>query len=318
MGQYSRKLKKGARWFYSGQYLGQKYHSKAIFLTKRECAGAERDKLKELDELARSPVVAISLLDLFTHRLDYLNLTRNQEYYRDNKRLCKQMLQAWGNIIANDVTKRMVSDLVLNEVKRCKKENLTNSRPNKLFTAARACFNYAITRLGIEMKNPCDGLSKLPEDRSVNFIPTEEMITEVKEICSPAQQLLIQFVYDTASRINEAISLSYNDVADKHVVLYTRKSKNSARSPRFVPKPEYIKPGGEGKVFKEWDAYPRFLEDKVKSLKHPAWNWHGLRRRRASIWANEDMPLFQIMMLLGHSQISTTQRYLFSLGIIKT
>ena len=64
-------------------------------------------------------------------------------------------------------------------------------------------------------------------------------------------------------------------------------------------------------------AYPRFLEEKVKELDLPKWNWHGLRRRRASIWANEDKPLFQIMMLLGHSNISTTQRYLFNLGIVK-
>ncbi len=170
---------------------------------------------------------------------------------------------------------------------------------------------------GVELKNPCAGLAKLPEDGTVKFIPTEEMIVEVKAICSPGQQQLVQFVYDTASRINEAVTLDYKDVHDEHVVLYTRKSRNSALSPRFVPRPEYVKLGGKGKVFAEWNKYPRFLEMKVKALKHPAWNWHGLRRRRASIWANADVPLFQIMMLLGHSQISTTQRYLFNLGIIK-
>ncbi len=260
----------------------------------------------------------MTLLELFNHRLDYLKLTRNQEYYRDNQRLCKKMLATWGNIPIQEVTKKMVADLVLQEVKRCKDEKLSNSRPNKLFTAARACFNYATMKLGAEMKNPCEGLSKLPEDRKVNYIPSEEMIEAVKKICSPAQQQLIQFVYDTAARINEAVALQYEDVSEKHVVLYTRKSRNSVRSPRFVPRPEYVSPAGKGKVFKEWDAYPRFLEEKVKFLKQPAWNWHGLRRRRASIWANNDMPLFQIMMLLGHSQISTTQRYLFSMGIIKT
>jgi hypothetical protein len=79
LGQYSRKLKKGVRWFYSGQYVGQKYHSKIIFLTKRECARAERDKLQKLDDMERNPVVDIYLMELFNHRLDYLQLTRNQE-----------------------------------------------------------------------------------------------------------------------------------------------------------------------------------------------------------------------------------------------
>lgn len=317
MGQYSRKLKKGTRWYYAGQYLGKKYHSQAIFISKSECKKAEVEKIKEMDEEARNPKNDVKLLDLFNHRLDNLKLTRNQEYYRDNKRLCKKMIAAWGNINVTEVTKLMVSNLVLEEVKRCKKGNLTNSRPNKLFTAARACFNYAIMHFDVDMKNPCNGLSKLPEDRKIKFIPSEEMILAVKAECNPEQQLLLQFVYDTACRINEAIALDYKDVQQDYVVLYTRKSRNSVKTPRFVPRPEYIKPGGKGKVFPKHEAYPRFVEEKVEKLKQPKWNWHGLRRRRASIWANEDMPLFQIMMLLGHSNISTTQRYLFDLGIVK-
>ncbi len=295
--------------------MGQKYHSKAKFLIKRECARAERDKLKELEDLERNDAVDICLMELFNHRLDYLQLTRTMEYYKDNKRLCKKMLKAWGNISVSDVTKKMVSDLVLDEVKRCKKEGLTNSRPNKLFAALSATFNHGKKHLGLDLKNPCNGLSKLPEDRQIHFIPSEEMILAVKEACNPEQQRLITFVYETGCRIGEAINLIYNDVKDDSVVLYTRKSRNSVKTPRFVPRPLLIGEGS-GKVF-NFTAYPRFLEEKVKELKQPKWNWHGLRRRRASVWANEDKPLFQIMMLLGHSNISTTQRYLFCLGIVK-
>lgn len=107
MGQYSRKVKKGLRWFYSGQYLSKKYHSKAIYLSKKECAAAERDKLKELDEEARSPRQDVKIFDLFNHRLDYLKLTRNREYYRDNQRLCKQIIQEWGNISVSAITKKI-------------------------------------------------------------------------------------------------------------------------------------------------------------------------------------------------------------------
>jgi len=161
------------------------------------------------------------------------------------------------------------------------------------------------------------GISRLPEDRKIKFIPTEEMITAVQEQSNPQQRSLIQFVYETAARINEAIALTYDDVYEKHIVLYTRKSQNSNRIPRFVQRPDFILPGGRGRVFKEWEAYPRFLEDKIRELKQPRWNWHGLRHRRASIWADQNMPLFQLQMLLGHSQISTTQRYLHSLGIVR-
>ena len=147
-----------------------------------------------------------------------------------------------------------------------------------------------------------------------NLYPSEEMILGVKDACNPEQQRLISFVYETGCRIGETINLSCTDVKDDHAVLYTRKSRNTVKTPRFVPKPSLVGEGS-GKVFK-FTAYPRFLEEKVRELDLPKWNWNGLRRR-ASIWVNEDKPLFQIMMLLRHSNISTTQRYLFNLGLVK-
>ena len=288
---------------------------KPFTLPRRNVKKAEAFKITEMDEAGRNPQIDLGLLELFNHRLDNLQLIRNKEYFEDCKRLSKQAIQAWGDIKASEVTKKMVSDLISEEVKRCQKQGLTYSRPNKLFATIRANFNHAIKHFGADIKNPCNGLSKLPEDRLVKFIPSEEMILEVKEACNPEQQRLIDFVYETSCRVGECINLDYSDVKDDIVILYTRKSRNSVKTPRFVPKPDWLEKG-EGKVFKH-NAYPRFLEWKVKSLGQPKWNWHGLRRRRASIWANEDVPLFQIMMLLGHSQISTTQRYLFNLGIVK-
>lgn len=129
------------------------------------------------------------------------------------------------------------------------------------------------------------------------------------------QKPLVQFVYETGCRIGEAINLEYKDVNHDYVTLYTRKSENSQRTPRHLPRPYWMATGFSGKVF-EFNAYPRLLEEKVKELGQPSWNWHSLRRRRASMWA-KDRPLFEIMMQPGHSQISTTQRYLYNIGVIK-
>ncbi len=98
-----------------------------MFLTKRECARAEREKLQELDDSERNPHVDICLMELFNHRLDYLQLTRSLEYYRDNKRLSKKILKVWGNLPVSDVTKKMVIDLILSEVKRCRREGLSTT-----------------------------------------------------------------------------------------------------------------------------------------------------------------------------------------------
>ena len=45
------------------------------------------------------------------------------------------------------------------------------------------------------------------------------------------------------------------------------KSKNSVRTPGFVPKPSFIGEGS-GKVF-SFTVYPRFLEEKVRVLDLP-------------------------------------------------
>ena len=67
------------------------------------------------------------------------------------------------------------------------------------------------------------------------------------------------------------------------ITLWTRKARNSNLTPRKVPKPSCLKEQGKGRVFKDWSDYLRFLEEKVKELDQPKWNWHNLRHCRASI-----------------------------------
>jgi integrase len=311
MAQYRRKLKKGDRWWFKFDDNGKTHASQAIYLTKREAAKAEQEERKRLESVSGEA----SLLDVITHRLDYLELTRNKEYYRDQRRLSKKIIDRFGNIQITDITAKMVSVLFLDEIKRCKNEGLGNKRPNELLKTLRTTISHARSNFGIEMRDPTAGIKKLPNDIKTPYIPSEEEIEAVINICNHEQKRLIRFVYETGCRIGEAINLEYRDVHETYVTLYTMKSQNSRRTPRHLPRPSFIFPSGCDKVF-EFTAYPRFLEEKVRELSQPTWCWHSLRRRRASIWA-QSKPLFEIMMLLGHSQIATTQMYLFQIGIVK-
>ena len=317
MGQYRRKLKKGERWFFSGQYLGKKYHSKAIYLTKGECAKMEREKLKELDTEARTGFVDMSLKELLENRLDYLEMTKNRFYYEDNRRHAALVLKTFGNVSVREITKKMVNGLLMAELKRCQSAGLSNHRPNALFVNVRSFFNHGIKKLGLEIKNPCANLSKFSVDKRIKFIPTQEMLDEVLALCDERQAALVRFVDETACRIGEALRLDVQDVKADKIILYTRKSRNSDLTARVLPRPEFLPALPEkGRVFHEWKITPCFLKAKVRKLKQPDWSWHCLRHRRASIWANEGKPLIQIMALLGHNNVSTTQIYLRSLGIM--
>lgn len=129
---------------------------------------------------------------------------------------------------------------------------------------------------------------------------------------SDKQASLFDFVDETACRINEAVRLQAKDVAKDTVILYTRKSKNSNLTPRVIPRPDCLKGEFEGKVFKDWTAYPRFLDEICDG-----WGWHNLRHRRASIWVNSGMSVYEIMQRLGHQNMEVTMRYLRLLGFTK-
>ena len=187
----------------------------------------------------------------------------------------------------------------------------TNHKVNAMIRGLKATFNYGIKTLDLTIKNPVNNLEFYSIDIKLKHIPTDKEISDTREKLNSRQAELFDFVDQTGCRIMEAVRLHSKDVGQDHVVLYTRKSKNSNLTPRIIPRPECLKEIREGRIFPEWNSHPRFLGDVVD------WNWHNLRHRRASIWANSGMPIFEIMSRLGHNNMSTTMRYLQLLGFTK-
>ena len=312
MGAYRRKLKIGIRWFYSGSYIGVKYHSFAKYESKKDCLDAERDHLQTLKN--EQPSEILTLKEMFEARLDYLKLEKDRYYYQDNLRHANLMLDVWGKINANRVTKRMVNTLLMDELKRCKKKGISNGRANALLTNIKAFFNYGINRMDLEIRNPCRGIEKFKVDIHLKFVPSDELVNAVLEICTQEQKELLQFLDDTGARIGEALRLKSNDILDDHIVLYTRKSRNSSLTPRLIPKVDV--PNKKGKIFR-WVRRPDFLKYKVAKLKQPKWSYHSLRHRYAQRLALQNESTIRIMQFLGHSSINTTMIYLRSLGIFR-
>jgi len=273
-----------------------------------EAKKAEAERLAEVDERMRNPG-SLPLFELFHERLDYLQTKKSADYYKENKRYFKKCLGEWGNVAADQVTKKMVTDLLLKEAKRFQKQGKTNFKVNSLLRSLKAAFNHAIKTHDLDMKNPCLHVEFYSIDTKLKHIPTDEEIEAIRDELTPSQKMLFDFVEQTGCRIMEAIRLQHSDISDSLVTLYTRKAKNSNLTPRRIPTPDCLDgKTGEGAVFKAWQGYPRFLEGKVN------WNWHNLRHRRASKWASSGMATFEIMTRLGHANLQTTMRYLQLLG----
>ena len=178
-----------------------------------------------------------------------------------------------------------------------------------MLRSLKALFNWGNRILDLDIKNPCN-IDFLPINIELKKIPTDAEIEAVKAQLSVDELSLFNFVDETGCRIMEAIRFEYKHIDGDIITLWTRKSKNSNLTPRRIPKPECLNgKEGKGRVFKSWNAYPRFLEGKAIG-----WNWHNLRHKRASIWINGGMNIYEIMTRLGHNNMQTTMNYLQLLG----
>lgn len=316
MGQYSRELKDGTRWYYKFKYNSTVYFSKCIYLSKKEARRAENIQYEEVAAQERNPTYKpiLSLLEAISERLDYIQIKKSQSYYIDNRRYFKILLDYVGDIPFQKVSKAIIEDLLLSASQKHKSAGRDNYSINAMLRSYKALFNYIIEKRELNIRNPCKGIQKFSIKKKLKYIPRDKDIEAVKSICDIEQIRLIDFVMETGCRIGEAIRITGADILENEVILYTKKSFNSDLTPRKLPKPECIKDitiMPDERLFARWADTPRFLEDKVRQLGQRNWNWHSLRHRRASIWHNkEKRPLYEVMVLLGHSNLKTTQGYL--------
>ncbi|MCX6155942.1 MAG: tyrosine-type recombinase/integrase [Candidatus Kapabacteria bacterium] len=316
MAQYSRKLAKGVVWYYKFDCHNKTYFSKCIYETKGAAKKAEREHQNLLDAQTKLPVYQdIQLSELVAKRIEYLTAKKSKKYCTENDSYLKRLLLFLGDKFVKDVSKSDINNLLIDYANELKNKNLDNYAVNALLRVVKALFNQGIDILDMHIVNPCRGVRFYSVKKNLKYIPTDADIEALLNVCDQEERLLICFVRDTGARINEAIRLTFNDIIKNDVVLYTRKSYNSDLVPRKVPKPECIKSlitpkDKTERVFSRWSELPRFLEKRLKALNMQVWGYHNLRHRYASLLSKQGKPLFEVSVLLGHSSILTTQRYL--------
>lgn len=313
LAQYSRKLKKGIRWWYKFDYNGRTYSSKCTYLSKNEAKKAENTKYGEISKRRTNYVdkPILSLLEAINERLDYIQTKKSKHYYKQNKQYCSLLYAEFGNIAIDHITKPDMNSFLLDMSQRLQINGKDNYAVNAALRIYKALFQMIIRNYDLDMSNPCIGIEVFSVKRKLKYIPSDDDIDDVKVLCDEEQKLLIDFVLETGARINEALQVTGKDIGIGFIILYTRKSKYSDLVPRKVPISSLLPVvESDERLFKRWSNNPKFLEKKIRKLKQKEWNWHNLRHRYASSLSKQGKPLFEIMTLLGHSQLSTTQNYL--------
>ncbi len=313
MAQYSRKLSKGIRWWYKFDFKGTTYNSDCIYLSKNEARRAENLKYEEVSNLVQNSLEKrdFSLLQIINDRLDWIKIKKSENYYKENKRYLSILVNHFGDVSIESISKANIEDMLLNTSERLQEEEKDNYAVNASLRIFKALFQMIIKKHNLNMLNPCMGIDLFSVIKRMKYIPSFSEIKKVRELCDEEQKLLLDFVMETGARINEVLNVIGKDLGRGYVILYTRKSKNSNLVPRKVPlKLKLPKIKENEKLFYRWGKHPKFIEKKVRRLKQKPWSWHNLRHRYASLLSKKKKPLFEIMVLLGHSQLSTTQNYL--------
>jgi site-specific recombinase XerC len=83
-----------------------------------------------------------------------------------------------------------------------------NRRVTVCLTCFKALFNYGIKIQDLDVKNPVVGINPFAEEMKIKYIPDDNSIQPVLELCDSEEALLFRFVMDTGARISEALRLS--------------------------------------------------------------------------------------------------------------
>lgn len=313
MSAYYRKLSKGIKFYYKFDFNSRTYYSKCIYHSKKEAQQAEREKFNSLDEERRfgkqdKPLFLFLVID---DRLKYLSVKYSEKHKQDSEYYLDLFYDFIGDKEIREISRKEIEDFLLDYSERLKKNNVDNYQVNAALKTIKSLFNYIIDSYDLVIRNPARKIKPYSVKKRFKYIPTDKEIENVREKFNPRQRLLFDFIMATGCRINEAVGLTFEDIKDDYLILYTNKSRNSDRVPRKVPIPNCLKSlEGKGRVFLEWNELPKFLDRTLRENGMTVWGWHSLRHRYASILSKQGKPLFEIMSLLGHSQLKTTQLYL--------
>jgi integrase len=215
--------------------------------------------------------------------------------------------------LVKNISSAIILNILIEYSKKQKQNNKDNYAVNALLRASKALFNHGIRFQKLDILNPCIGIEFFPVNKKLKYIPSDKEIEELLNLCTLEQKQLVEFVRDTGCRISEALNLRSEDIFDNYVVLYTRKSRNGDMVPRKVQyNSSNLRKSADSneRIFNTWNITPKFLEEKIRDNKFKKWNWHNLRHRYASKLSKKGLPIFEIMSLLGHSNLETTQKYL--------
>ena len=333
-------LVKGKGWRYDFTLNGKRY-TKTWFKTKREAKQAEARRKEEIQNpeqnMITDPIPTdMDFLELVNRRLDHIKEYNSERHYTDHIYFARRWCSYWGKKKCDDITVDMVQSFMLK-----RKRKVSAVTANKDLRLLRSLFNFGMKapRNWIDT-NPTHGIEFFPIEKTEKYVPPKEDVMKVIMAADSDVQDYLWTIICTMGRVGEINRLEWKDVnlAEKYLVLYTRKKRGGHLTPRRIPmnrklfsvlSKRFEKKAGD----KPWVFWHRYFSRKVggwitgpyldrkkimttlcakAGVKY--FRYHALRHFGASVLDQDKVPIGTVQRILGHENRLTTEIYLHSVG----
>jgi integrase len=225
----------------------------------------------------------------------------------------------WGTSKLTEITEQDIRDFQ----SRLLAAGYKPGSVNRLMALVKYIFSLA-EKWEVIDKSPARNVSKLADnERKERFLTkeeTERLLEALKQCNSEVLPDLVEFLILTGARKSEATQARWKDI-DLEKGMWTVPMSKSGK-PRYIPLSKRAldilarrKTNGSEYVFPSpvTDGPIKYMHhawDRVRSLAGlPDVRIHDLRHNFASLLVNHGRSLYEVQKLLGHADISTTQRY---------
>jgi integrase len=242
-----------------------------------------------------------------------------RSWQRDEQMIHLHIMPMWSQAKLTEITREDIADFQALMIA----DGMKPGSVNRYMALVKYIFNLA-ERWEVIDKSPAKGVSKLADNnRKERYLTKEETARLLAVLkASPNRTIadLIRFLVLTGARKSEASQARWENINLQTGVWVVPMSKSG--KPRYIPLSkaaldllEARKVNGGEYIF----SNPRtgkplrqlhFTWDKIrKQAGIPDVRMHDLRHNYASLLVNNGRSLYEVQKLLGHADISTTQRY---------
>jgi len=321
--------KEGDKWRAKVTYQGQRYTR--LKGTKTEALDWESEKRRKLKENAKSLPSGPDLLSLCSKYVIYAERF-SKKTHGEKKTVCKMLLAALGgDTLIADITPGDIQTYIDDQA-RIRTANAANKDRKNL----HALWEYGRRFMGLAT-NPVSITTKWSHERRPQYVPPVEDVLKVLAAADRKERIFLDAYLQTGARRSSVLRWTWHadiNFKEQKVRIGHRKTKDGSMTHYWLGMSEELyqslwwlwnnrkfkkslyvfvcehKGRHYGKHFTEHRHFMRNLCDRAKVKR---FGFQAIRRFVASLLDDQKVPLKKIQLILGHSQPTTTDRYLYNL-----